>query len=292
LLALGSPAFDDPWLFAALRPEDPESDHTMVGFVPGHPVFRGDRSACPRFRSLRFEELPSSSREVDDIVRLWRQSPDAGTPGDEARGLDAELAVLTGRDASESSLKLMAGGRGLLHLATHGFFLGRQCTAVDDSMGSRDVFNKPSKEEENPLLLAGLALAGANHRDAAGPDEDDGVLTAEEIATLDLGGVGWAVLSACDTGVGEVSSGEGVFGLRRAFQVAGVRTLVMSLWQVEDEASRAWMRELYENRLVHGQSTIDSVHEANIAVLESRRQAGLSTHPFFWAGFIASGDWR
>ncbi len=144
----------------------------------------------------------------------------------------------------------------------------------------------------NPLLLSGLALAGANNRMAAGPDEEDGILTAEEIASLDLSSVEWAVLSACDTGVGEVRAGEGVFGLRRAFQIAGARTLIMSLWPVDDEVTRAWMRELYTNRFVDGMSTIDSVHEASLALLNERREKGLSTHPFYWAGFIASGDWR
>jgi CHAT domain-containing protein len=141
-------------------------------------------------------------------------------------------------------------------------------------------------------VLSGLVFAGANHRDAAGPDEEDGILTAEEIAALDLSSVEWAVLSACDTGVGEVMAGEGVFGLRRAFQIAGARTLIMSLWPVDDEVTRAWMRELYTNRFVKGMSTVDSVQQASLALLKQRRAKGLSTHPFYWAGFIASGDWR
>jgi CHAT domain-containing protein len=145
---------------------------------------------------------------------------------------------------------------------------------------------------ESPLLLSGFALAGANHRDAARPDEEDGILTAEEIASLNLTNVQWAVLSGCDTGVGEVRVGEGVFGLRRAFQVAGARTLIMSLWPVEDDTTRRWMKALYSNRFAKGMSTIDAVHEANLEVLRHRREAGLSTHPAFWAGFIASGDWQ
>ena len=76
------------------------------------------------------------------------------------------------------------------------------------------------------------------------------MLTAEEVAALDLSGVEWAVLSGCDTGVGEVRAGEGVFGLRRAFQVAGVQTVIMSLWPVEDQATRQWMTTLYDSRFV------------------------------------------
>jgi hypothetical protein len=99
--------------------------------------------------------------------------------------------------------------------------------------------------------LSGLAFAGANKRQSARWAEDDGILTAEEIASLDLHGVEWAVLSACDTGVGEIKAGEGVFGLRRAFQVAGARTVIMSLWSVEDRATREWMAALYRERFAN-----------------------------------------
>ena len=176
----------------------------------------------------------------------------------------------------------MAPGRRLIHVATHGFFLGDGCLSAEHGADVR----------ESPLLLSGLALAGANYREAAVRDEDDGILTAEEIAALDLTGAEWAVLSACDTGIGEVRAGEGVFGLRRAFQVAGARTLIMSLWPVEDESSKEWMRRLYENRFVEGMSTADAVHQASLQLLAEQRTMGKSTHPCYWAGFIASGDWR
>ena len=93
--------------------------------------------------------------------------------------------------------------------------------------------------------------------------------------SLNLGGVEWAVLSACDTGVGEISAGEGVFGLRRAFQVAGARTVIMSLWSVDDQATRAWMRALYEGRFQRKLATADAVHEASAlgAAGSSRRAA-------------------
>jgi CHAT domain-containing protein len=146
--------------------------------------------------------------------------------------------------------------------------------------------------DESPLLRSGLALAGADRREQAGPDEDDGILTAEEIAALDLSGVEWAVLSACDTGAGEVRAGEGVFGLRRAFQIAGARTLIMSLWSVDDESTREWMTALYDARLHRRLSTAESVRHASLSVLNARRNAGQSTHPFHWAAFVAAGDWR
>ena len=118
------------------------------------------------------------------------------------------------------------------------------------------------------------------------------MLTAEEVAALNLNGVEWAVLSGCDTGVGEVRAGEGVFGLRRAFQVAGARTVIMSLWPVEDQATVRWMTALYEGRFMKKLSTVDAVREAGLAVLRERRATGLSAHPFYWAAFVGAGDWR
>ena len=100
------------------------------------------------------------------------------------------------------------------------------------------------------------------------------------------------MLSACETGVGEVKAGEGVFGLRRAFQVAGVKTLLMSLWSVEDESAREWVRRLYEARLVKHLSTAEAVREASLEMLRERRAKGESTHPFYWGALVAAGDWR
>ena len=92
--------------------------------------------------------------------------------------------------------------------------------------------------------------------------------------------------------MGEIKAGEGVFGLRRAFQVAGAHTVIMSLWSVEDRSAMQWMRALYEGRLRRGLDTADAVRAASLAVLAERRARGQSTHPFYWAGFVAAGDWR
>jgi CHAT domain-containing protein len=83
-----------------------------------------------------------------------------------------------------------------------------------------------------------------------------------------------------------------VFGLRRAFTAAGTRTLIMSLWPVDDDVARKWMQRLYRHRFVEGSTTIDAVHRANLDLLNARRGSGASTHPFYWAGFLAGGDWR
>src|SRR6185436_5117369 len=110
--------------------------------------------------------------------------------------------------------------------------------------------------------------------------------------SLNLTGVEWAVLSACGTGLGEIKAGEGVFGLRRAFQIAGARTVVMSLWSLDDRAARQWMEALYAARLAQHLDTAESVRAASLSMLRDRRAKGLSTHPFYWAAFVAAGDWR
>jgi CHAT domain-containing protein len=231
---------------------------------------------------------------VNEVVALWQRAEraESETAHDESARTPLSSAIrLVGTAASESAVKSEAAGRRVLHLATHGFFLGGNCLAAQYPSRTSTA---PSTviARENPLLLSGLILAGANHRNVAPPDQEDGVLTAEEVAALDLRGVDWAVLSGCDTGVGEIRVGEDVFGLRRAFQVAGVRTVIMSLWAVEDEGTRHWMTELYRGRLSKKLSTADAVRAAGLVVLHQRRGRGLSTHPYYWAGFVASGDWR
>ena len=135
-------------------------------------------------------------------------------------------------------------------------------------------------------------FAGANQRQSARANQDDGILTAEEAAALDLGHTEWVVLSGCDTGVGDVKAGEGVLGLRRAFQEAGARTLIASLWPVDDNEAREWMGALYRARFHDGKGTAESVREADVSQLRARRKAAKSTHPFYWAEFVAVGDWR
>jgi CHAT domain-containing protein/tetratricopeptide (TPR) repeat protein len=279
LLAVGGAAFDDASLFTGkvVRPRPATRAPTAVTAAGGL------RAGCGDLASLRFDPLAGTLQEVREVARLWSDSP---------------ADVLESRGASERAFKHGAPGHRVLHIATHGFFLGSACQpALGGTRAVGGLLPKsPSQPAagmaDNPLLLSGLAFAGANRRAAAGPGDDDGILTAEEVATLNLGGVEWAVLSACDTGLGEVKAGEGVFGLRRAFQIAGARTVIMSLWSVDDQATRLWMRALYEGRLQKHLSTADAMHQASLSVLRARRARGQSTHPFYWAGFVAAGDWR
>jgi CHAT domain-containing protein len=156
----------------------------------------------------------------------------------EARSIQTlfpDAKVLTGANATETAVKQVSAPR-ILHLATHGFFLFEAPAAAGGS--------SPALATRNPLLRSGLALAGANRRDGKG---DDGILTALEGSGLNLWGTKLVVLSACDTGVGEVHNGEGVYGLRRAFTLAGAESLVMSLWPISDFTTRTLMTSYYQN---------------------------------------------
>jgi len=191
---------------------------------------------------------------------------------------EENVVLLTGSRASEAAFKEAAPGKRILHLATHAYFLDPECFA--DSGGVDNSYN--------PLLLSGFALAGANKRSDAALDAEDGILTAQEIASLDLSATHWAVLSACGTGTGAIQSGEGVLGLQRAFRIAGARTLITSLWAVEDNAAQQWMIALYDTK----PDAITAVRHASLTILDERRANNQDTHPFYWAAFVASGDWR
>ncbi|MCU1237325.1 MAG: type pilus biosis/stability protein PilW [Candidatus Solibacter sp.] len=232
----------------------------------GGSEYRGAHSACAEFGRMQFGSLPASQAEADAILKIWR-----------SRGWRAQ--ELTGAGATEGAVKNAAAGKRVLHMATHGFFLDAACPETGAA-------------RENPLVRSGLALAGANRRQSAARDEEDGVLTAQEIASLDLENTEWVVLSGCDTGVGDIADGEGVLGLRRAFQEAGARTLVVSLWPVRDRDAQDWMTALYRSRFVERQGTAEAIRAADLTRLRARRAAGESTHPFYWAGFVAIGDWR
>jgi CHAT domain-containing protein len=241
---------------------------------------------------MRFKPLPASAGELDEVVALWNAGDGGSVRASRLRGASAprnDVVRLEGAAAGEAAFKAAAPGRRGLHLATHGFFLGGSCASALDPGVAEAVVYEDRNLAENPLLLSGFALAGANLREEAGEGEEDGILTAEEIASIDLSGVEWAVLSACNTGVGEIRAGEGVFGLRRAFRVAGVETLIMSLWPVEDEASRDWMTTFYGLRFEKGLGIAGAVHTASFETLNARRAEGQSTHPFFWAAFVAAG---
>ena len=175
--------------------------------------------------------------------------------------------MATGDDATLTAFLVGAAENRVLHVATHAFLLDKDC-------GSG-----------NPLLNSGLVFAGGRHGAA------QSILTAQQIASLDLGGVDWAVLSACNTGNGELLDGEGVLGLQRAFRVAGAHSVIMTLWPVDDDSARQFMHELYAERLGAHATTADAVWNSSRKLLLHRRAAGKSTHPWYWAGYVGSGRW-
>ena len=160
----------------------------------------------------------------------------------------------------------------MLHIASHGFFLkdGARAGDAGATIG-------------NPLLRSGLALAGAN----LGLEiRADGILTALEASGLNLSGTRLVTLSACDTGVGEVRNGEGVYGLRRAFQLAGTETLVMSLWPLSDYIARETMVAYYAG-LRNGLGRAEALRQTKLSMIKRKGRQ----HPYYWASVIQSGEW-
>jgi CHAT domain-containing protein len=147
-------------------------------------------------------------------------------------------------------------------------------------------------------LLSSLALTGAN---SAGMGDNalrsgDGLLTAAEVSELQLSDPDLVVLSACDTGLGSIAAGEGVMGLQRAFQTAGAKCVVGSLWQVSDEETRALMLNFYDSLWIQKLSKIEALRQAQVKMLnrdkDGGRPSGKRTSPYYWAAFVLSGDWR
>ena len=190
-----------------------------------------------------------------------------------------DAASLTGTQATETALKAATAPR-ILHVATHGFFLQDEESV---NLAARSRGGAAQSETENPLLRSGLALAGANRREEG---KDDGILTALEASNLNLWGTKLVVLSACDTGIGEVKNNEGVYGLRRAFFLAGTESLVMSLWSVSDQVTRELMTDYYKN-LKQGIGRGAALRKVQLEMLKKNNRQ----HPFYWAAFIQSGEW-
>jgi CHAT domain-containing protein/Flp pilus assembly protein TadD len=239
---------------------------------------RGDQRSTD-IANLRFGPLPGTEREVQAIAPLL---PDT-------------VLILTEAAATENALKQVQGPS-ILHIATHGFFLEDvefvppghprgEIELVSAASGSLPTASNRPTSTENPLLRSGLALAGFNSRASGG---EDGVLTALEAAGLDLRGTRLVVLSACETGVGAVTNGEGVYGLRRAFVMAGAESQLMSLWKVDDEGTADLMAQYYD-RLLAGAGRSEALRQVQLAFLQT---SGGQQHPYYWASFLFSGNWH
>ena len=165
----------------------------------------------------------------------------------------------------------------LLHIASHGFFLPDQSQPNNNN------------KLDNPMLRSGIALAGANQASQRPSGSDDGYLTALEVAQLDWRGTELVVISACESGLGSLRAGEGVYGLKRAIAVSGARSSLLSLWKVDDTATAAFMQSFYQ-RLKNQEGRAEAL---------ARTQAEFRSHPIaawrhpsVWAAFQLSGDWR
>lgn len=256
---------------------------------------------------MNFKPLPGTRLEGENISKIL----DASNP-----------YLLMSHEAVETRLKTLKSPW-ILHLATHGFFLPDQEPITPDSVGRSGGLRFTGTGMENPLIRSGLAFAGANTSREDLPDEaEDGIFTAEEASGLNLLNTELVVLSACETGLGKVKRGEGVFGLRRAFILAGARTLVMSLWIVDDLATTILMERFYKNMIENFMGRNKALKKAQICLrnvtIGELRENWLSEdfisqssedmkeylndlttlpdddkpfdHPYYWGAFICQGD--
>lgn len=272
LFALGDPNFDasasDRLSSEATLAQAQEFDTSVY-------TLRNIRSGCEELSKITVLPLPGTRREIERISDAWEKK------------LKEPCHAHFGVHASEDNFKTNAPGNKVIHLATHGYYAQSECLRELP----QQKFRMTEFVGENPLLLSGLFLAGANlHGEGADSlGVEDGILTAEEVTGMDLEGIRWVVLSACESGLGEVKSGEGVYGLRRAFQMAGARTVISALWPVSDKTTAEMMSYLYGYEEDNLASAMQSLAKMKLVELRKRNQPD---HPYLWAPFIALGDWR
>lgn len=269
LLAMGDPDYDAGVSARQHAFAQSDSDANRGAYVS-----RAVPSRFGELAALKVKRLPASRREVELIVDSWR------------RHTDEPAVAYFDSAASEEIFKTQCTGNRVLHLATHGFFRPPRL-----DLAAYDSRRDTTFVGENPLLFSGLVLAGANRLGEGGDTlgTEDGYLTAYEVSSLDLKGTELVVLSACESGLGEVKEGEGVYGLRRAFQMAGARTVVSALWPVSDSVTAETMSQLHNRG---NQTLSDRLRELQLNAIAELRARGESDHPFTWAAFIAIGDWR
>jgi CHAT domain-containing protein len=232
----------------------PKKNATLLGF--------------PDYGGTSINALPGTKAEIDGITKLLKAS-------------GYQVAQLMQKNASEASLKSVKAPT-VLHIATHGYFL--KDVDVEGSAFGVHLENA----NDNPLLRSGLMLAGAagTVSGTAMPNlesNDNGVLTAYEAMNLNLQGTSLIVLSACETGLGDVKAGEGVYGLQRAFQVAGAEALIMSLWKVDDAATQQLMTNFYTNWLKLGNKQ-KAFKQAQLQLMTKYKE------PYYWGAFVMLGQ--
>ena len=233
------------------------------------------RLASVGLRSLSFGKLVGAELEGSAIKKVSDHLKIAST-------------IYSKRSAEERQLRQIRQPPQIVHIATHGFFLKPEDSMIRRLLSmQRGARNRLPPPGDNPLLRAGLAFAGINANAPFLGDIDtnnDGILTALEALKLNLSGTELVVLSACETGVGEIHAGEGVYGLRRAFQEAGVKSVLNSLWPVSDEGTRLLMVGFY-NEMLAGKTVREALKASQLAMLKGDEW----NHPYYWAAFVVVG---
>jgi len=265
--------------------------------VMANPDF-GERAAGredPKLKPIQTNQAQMETTPANLFSKFYFPPlPGTALEGEALRDILSNVTLLTQRQATKRAV-VQADGPKILHIATHGFFLQSLGTQQAGMRGLQLLTDDPPRLMlqqgaagitgglvENPLLRSGLALAGANEHKS----DDNGILTAVEVAGLSLWGTKLVVLSACDTGVGEVRNGDGVYGLRRALVLAGSESQVMSLWPVNDAATRDLMIEYYR-AIQAGQGRGEALRHVQLKMLNDPKH----NHPAYWASFIQSGAW-
>ncbi|HZI15745.1 MAG TPA: CHAT domain-containing protein, partial [Myxococcus sp.] len=266
------------------------ADPDFSGVPPEGPRSQGNDSVLPMRTMVAERSVPAPSEGL--AQRTWTPTPLPGTrrEAEAIQRLLPQAQLFLGPKATKERLSLLPTP-GILHLATHGFFLedapepsDSRAVAYLGALGEDPLAASPP----DPLLRSGLVFAGARAQGLLSgsappqPPAESALMTALELAGLNLWGTQLVVLSACDTGRGDVKLGQGVYGLRRALLVAGAETVVMSLWKVNDETTSGLM-EAYYRYLLEGQGRATALRAA---MLELRRT---QPHPHYWAPFIAMG---
>jgi CHAT domain-containing protein len=213
-------------------------------------------------------ELPGTKKETEAISALLTS-------------YKRHISLYLGAQATEEQVKTLSSPA-ILHIATHGFFLPDEASEEDKILGF-----STQQARQNPLLRSGLLMAGAAAKQSSLLKQDDGILTAYEASLLNLQNTDLVTLSACETGLGDLVNGQGVYGLQRAFLTAGARSVVMSLWVVDDDATQQLMTEFYKNYLGNtaaGEGKREALRKAQLAV---RKQY---PHPYHWGAFVLIGN--
>ncbi len=245
------------------NPRDLVTNKTKTGMGSGK---NATLLGFPDYGAGIIVQLPGTKVEVDAINKLLKTS-------------GYQVSELVQREATETNLK-SARGMTILHIATHGYFL----KDVDKASWPIGVHSDYAKD--NVLLRSGLMLTGASEADklATGLDSsNNGIMTSYEAMNLDLKGTNLVVLSACETGLGEVKAGEGVYGLQRAFLVAGAEAIIMSLWKVDDEATQQLMNNFYSN-WIKTNDRLKAFKQAQQQLMTKFKE------PLYWGAFVMVED--